>query len=125
MLAPEIETRPWAEQLAIDDAAYREQLAYVFDRSTFYRETLTAAGFASAGAAGGLAEIAALPLTEKQEIRASCTPDTYRSPGTAFRTGRSRESSSRSVVLSTEVPMTAGSPSTRWTATSPATSEDP
>ena len=58
MLAPEVETRPWAEQLAIDDAAYREQLAYVFDRSTFYRETLTAAGFASAGRTGGLAEIA-------------------------------------------------------------------
>ena len=75
MLAPEVETRPWAEQLAIDDAAYREQLAYLVDRSDFYREKLTAAGFASAGAAGGLAEIAALPLTEKQEIRASCTPD--------------------------------------------------
>ena len=27
MLAPEVETLPWAEQLAIDDAAYREQLA--------------------------------------------------------------------------------------------------
>ena len=66
---------PGRQQLAIDAAAYREQLAYVFDRSTFYRETLTAAGFASAGATGGLAEIAALPLTEKQEIRASCTPD--------------------------------------------------
>ena len=75
MLAPEVETRPWAEQLAIDDAAFREQLAYLFSRSGFYREKLTTAGFTSADAAGGLAEIAALPLTEKQEIRASCTPD--------------------------------------------------
>ena len=47
MLAPEVETRPWAEQLAIDDAAYREQLAYLFSRSGFYREKLTSAGFAS------------------------------------------------------------------------------
>ena len=33
MLEPEVETRPWAEQLAIDDASYREQLAYLFERS--------------------------------------------------------------------------------------------
>src|SRR5438552_5981521 len=36
---------------------------------------LTAAGVASAVAAGGLASIAELPLTEKNELRASCTPD--------------------------------------------------
>jgi phenylacetate-CoA ligase len=75
MLAPEVETRPWAEQLALDDACYRTQLAYVFDRSTFYREKLAAAGFASDRAAGGLADIAQLPLTEKHEIRATCTPE--------------------------------------------------
>jgi phenylacetate-CoA ligase len=75
MLAPETGMRPWAEQLAVDDAAYRTQLAYLFDRSPFYREKLAAAGFASARAAGGLAEIAQLPLTEKREIRATCTPD--------------------------------------------------
>ena len=33
------------------------------------------AGFASGQAAGGLADIAQLPLTEKSEIRATCTPD--------------------------------------------------
>ena len=49
--------------------------AYLFDRSAFYRDKLTSAGFASAEAAGGLAEIAQLPLTEKSEIRATCTPD--------------------------------------------------
>ncbi len=55
--------------------SYRTQLAYLFDRSAFYREKLSAAGFASAEAAGGLAEIAQLPLTEKHELRATCTPD--------------------------------------------------
>ena len=75
MLAPDVESRPWAEQLAVDEASYRTQLAYLFDRSAFYREKLTAAGFASDEAAGGLAEIAQLPLTEKHELRATCTPD--------------------------------------------------
>jgi phenylacetate-CoA ligase len=74
MLAPEVEARPWAEQLAVDDAHYRTQLAYLFDRSAFYREKLAAAGFDSGPAAGGLAEIAALPLTDKQELRATSTP---------------------------------------------------
>jgi phenylacetate-CoA ligase len=63
MLEPEVETRLWAEQLALDDESYRDQLAYLFDRSSFYREKLAAAGFSSAAAAGGLADIAALPLT--------------------------------------------------------------
>jgi len=75
MLASEFETRPWAEQLVLDDASYRTQLAYLFDRSAFYRTKLAAAGFASDRAAGGLADIAQLPLTEKPEIRATCTPD--------------------------------------------------
>jgi phenylacetate-CoA ligase len=75
MLAPEVEVRPWAEQLALDEASYRTQLAYLFERSAFYREKLGAAGFASAEAAGGLAEIAQLPLTEKREVRATCTAD--------------------------------------------------
>ena len=75
MLAPEVEARPWAEQLTLDDASYRTQLAYLFDRSAFYREKLTAAGFSSAGAAGGLSDIAGLPLTEKDELRATRTPE--------------------------------------------------
>ena len=40
MLAPEVETRPWAEQLALDDRHYREQLDYLYERSAFYREKL-------------------------------------------------------------------------------------
>jgi phenylacetate-CoA ligase len=73
--ASEVERRPWVEQLALDDASYREQLAYVFERSAFFRAKLEAAGFASARAPGGLEEIARLPLTDKHEIRASCTPE--------------------------------------------------
>jgi catechol 2,3-dioxygenase-like lactoylglutathione lyase family enzyme len=58
MLAPDVETRPWREQLALDDELYREQLAYLFERSAFYREKLAAAGVESAAEAGGLAELA-------------------------------------------------------------------
>jgi phenylacetate-CoA ligase len=71
----EVETRPWTEQSARDDASYRTQLAYLFERSAFYRRKLVAAGFHTASAAGGLAGIAELPLTDKQEIRATCTPE--------------------------------------------------
>jgi len=75
MLAPEVETRPWDEQLALDDASYRAQLEYLFERSAFYRQKLSGAGFAAAKSAGGLTEISALPLTDKQELRATCTPE--------------------------------------------------
>lgn len=75
MIAPEVEARPWEEQLAADDASYREQLAYLLDHSAFYREKLVAAGIDSAGAAGGLEQLAALPLTEKQELKATATAD--------------------------------------------------
>ena len=74
-LAPEIETRPWEEQLALDDASYRDQLAYLFDRSAFYREKLSTAGLSSPEDGGGLDDIANLPLTDKHEVRATCTPE--------------------------------------------------
>ena len=73
IIDPDVETRPWEHQLALDDASYREQLAHLFRRSAFYRDKLTAAGVASARAAGSLADIAALPLTDKHEIRATRT----------------------------------------------------
>jgi phenylacetate-CoA ligase len=73
MLSPEVETLPWPEQLALDDASYRTQLAYLFEHSVFYREKLEAARFTTSEAAGGLTDIAKLPLTEKDEIRATCT----------------------------------------------------
>ena len=70
MLAPDVETLPWAEQLAADDASYRAQLAYLLERSAFYREKL-----ADVDTGDGLAGIARLPLTEKNELRATCTPE--------------------------------------------------
>jgi phenylacetate-CoA ligase len=75
MLDAEVEARPWDEQLADDADRYRTQLAYLFERSAFYRAKLAAAGFSSAEAAGGLGDIAWLPLTEKSELRATCTPE--------------------------------------------------
>jgi phenylacetate-CoA ligase len=68
MLEPEVEARPWDEQLALDDESYRTQLRYLLERSRFYRAKL-----AGADPEGGLAEIATLPLTEKDELRASRT----------------------------------------------------
>ncbi|HEX2234008.1 MAG TPA: AMP-binding protein [Thermoleophilaceae bacterium] len=75
MFAPEVEARPWEEQQAADDDPYRSQLAYLLARSPFYREKLAAAGVDSAEAAGGLADISRLPLTEKSELRATYTVD--------------------------------------------------
>ncbi len=75
MLAPEVEARPWDEQLAVDDVSYREQLAYLFERSAFYRDKLAGAGLASADEAGGLSAIASLPLTDKRELRETVTTE--------------------------------------------------
>jgi phenylacetate-CoA ligase len=72
MLEREVESRSWEEQLALDDMRYRAQLAYLLERSAFYREKL---GLASAREAGGVADIAALPLTEKQELKATVTDE--------------------------------------------------
>jgi phenylacetate-CoA ligase len=74
-MPPEAEALPWSEQLAIDEASYRRQVAYLLDGSPFYREKLGGAGFASAAAVGGLGEIGSLPFTEKDELRASRTPE--------------------------------------------------
>jgi phenylacetate-CoA ligase len=73
MLSLEVEARSWDEQLALDDASYRAQLAYLFERSAFYREKLAGAGIASAADAGGLPDIASLPLTDKRELRETAT----------------------------------------------------
>jgi phenylacetate-CoA ligase len=65
MLEPEVEARTWDDQLALDDEAFRAQLAYLRERSPFYREKLS-------GTRGvGLTEIHELPLTEKEELRAT------------------------------------------------------
>ena len=53
------------------DALYRTQIARLYEHSPFYRDKLRAAGFAAAAAVGGLENIARLPFTEKDELRAS------------------------------------------------------
>ena len=53
------------------EEAYRRQVAALFERSPFYREKLRSAGFVSPHDVGGLERIAALPFTEKDELRAS------------------------------------------------------
>lgn len=73
MLDPEVETRPWDEQVAVDDQSYRAQIVYLLERSPFYSRKLAAAGVVAGPDAGGLAEIARLPLTTKEELRATRT----------------------------------------------------
>ncbi len=51
-----------------DDTSFREQLAYVLARSPFYRAKL-----AGHDTSGGLETIAQLPLTEKRELKLTCT----------------------------------------------------
>ena len=75
ILDPEVETRSWDEQFALDGESYGVQLEYLFERSAFYREKLGSVGIDSAGAAGGLSTIASLPLTEKRELRATVTAE--------------------------------------------------
>ena len=65
----EVETRPWGEQLALDDESYRAQIAYLLERSPFYREKL------GSTVSDRLADIAQLPLTAKEELRATVTPE--------------------------------------------------
>jgi phenylacetate-CoA ligase len=66
----DIERLAWEEQLAADDASYRVQLAYLFERSAFYRDKLAATRVSDK-----LADIAELPLTEKGELRSTVTAD--------------------------------------------------
>jgi phenylacetate-CoA ligase len=75
MLEPEVESRPWEEQLELDDASYRDQVAYLLERSAFYREKLGEAGITGPEEAGALADIARLPLTEKSEVKATATAE--------------------------------------------------
>jgi len=75
MFEPEIEALPFEAQAGIDDVHYRRQLHYLFANSRFYQAKLAAAGIASAEDAGGLDAIAALPMTEKDEIRQTRSDD--------------------------------------------------
>jgi phenylacetate-CoA ligase len=66
----DVERRPWEEQQALDDESFREQLAYLLEHSPFYREKLD-----GLDASVGLTAIAQLPLTEKDELRATRTAE--------------------------------------------------
>jgi phenylacetate-CoA ligase len=61
---------PWDEQLAADEESFRSQLEYLLEHSAFYRAKL-----ADFDTSGGLADIARLPLTDKDELRATRTPE--------------------------------------------------
>jgi phenylacetate-CoA ligase len=67
MLEPEVETRPWGEQVALDARAFDKQLDYLLERSPFYRSKLDDRV--------PLGRIAELPLTTKQELRETVTPE--------------------------------------------------
>ena len=71
MYDQEIETRPVEEQFSIDRESYRKQIRYLFDHSEFYRRKLSETGFHSPAEVGELDNIAGLPFTEKDEIRAT------------------------------------------------------
>ena len=74
MLDPEVETRPGTEQLALDDAAYRAQLAYLLRAlGLLPREARGGRRSRCREASAGWPTSRALPLTEKQELRASGT----------------------------------------------------
>jgi phenylacetate-CoA ligase len=68
---PDVETRTPEEQRRIDRTTYRRQIEYLFSASPFYRRKLIAAGCPNPAAVGELDDIAALPFTEKDEIRRS------------------------------------------------------
>jgi phenylacetate-CoA ligase len=67
ILDPEVETRSWDEQLALDDVSFRGQVAYLLERSPFYRAKLDGPV--------GLEDIAELPFTEKAELKATATDE--------------------------------------------------
>lgn len=71
MFDKQAETRPLDEQFRLDRGSYRRQIAYLFERSPFYQRKLEQAGFGDAAAVGELDDIARLPFTEKDELRAT------------------------------------------------------
>ena len=76
ILAPEVETRPWEEQLAVDDASYSDPARLPLRALGLLSRQARGGRVHLVGrAAGGLAQIARLPLTEKRELRDTCTPD--------------------------------------------------
>jgi phenylacetate-CoA ligase len=75
MIEPGVEAAPWEDQARLDSPLYLKQMEYLFERSRFYRGKLERAGYATHGAVGGLEAVHALPFTEKDELRATRTPE--------------------------------------------------
>ena len=75
MFDPAVEALPWEEQHRLDDRLHRQQIAYLLNHSPFYVEKLRQAGVATAEDAGGLDDIARLPVTEKRELQADADID--------------------------------------------------
>lgn len=67
----ETETRSLDEQFSLDRESYRKQVRYLFERSPFYQRKLSEAGFHNPEDVGELDNIADLPFTEKDELRAT------------------------------------------------------
>ena len=75
MIEPEIEHRPWSEQLRLDDEAYREQIGWLLARSRFYQAKLKVAGFAAPAAWVGLpASIACRSLKRMNCVQRAVPP---------------------------------------------------
>ncbi len=70
-----VETLPWQAQAGADDPLYRTQIGYLLANSPFYRKKLGDAGFSKPEDIDGLADIARLPFTEKDELRQSRTEE--------------------------------------------------
>ena len=76
MLAPDVEARPWDEQLAARRRGLpRAARLPVRALGLLPREARRRPASAAAEAAGGLADIARLPLTEKHELQATATAE--------------------------------------------------
>ena len=75
MFDREVETRTLDEQHKRDDALYRKQITYLFERSDFYQRKLKEAGFDDAESIGGVDAIGVLPFTVKDEIRKTQAED--------------------------------------------------
>lgn len=75
MREPDVELLAWEEQLRLDEISFRRQIAYLYANSSFFRAKLQVAGFKTPLDVGGLDGLLTIPLTEKSELRATCTQD--------------------------------------------------
>lgn len=67
---PEVEAAPRAELIALQGRRLREQVAYVYEHSAFYRRKLDAAGVRPDEIAS-VEDLVRVPLTTKEELRRS------------------------------------------------------